>query len=520
MDSILPTGIVHLPSDDIHIFFEWVRKLQMVLLNWQKKVTEGDVNYDDILQYANSQAKLLHFENLVCPGHAEIDSQDIKSRFLDHFEKVNAHLIKYMPGNVEANYCILPQVLHGYGVLLPSNFTKHLIFPGQKLPLSGEQRLVHSINPCRTGLFQPPVKVSLEATKALTLNMLCEMAKQLDQYIKPLLEHMEMLVFFNLHHSQIFNNCVLHQLREVVSAKKAASSAHPSMISCLVIPSPQKMSKGKEDGVSIQNLANALNATRSYLVKLILGTATYSEIIAEGGELKLETINIEAESNTLTTFFATLEIASHVKSHEGLKGILCMLELFKYTSVHIPTIHNVCKQYRLDGCLMDPNLSRLVKLAADVEGSRENLRPVEAMEKITVVRASLCLNKPGSHVNSLDLFDAIANSAAFFQFVRDERFDEVNGQAVFDQQYQLITAQLQHEEYNENVLNHLVAAYKFILPFMDSKQNFEKLMSKVTSLDVSGGLKQLETVNSNITLIRLWFSRAEVRVQTIRTLCM
>ncbi|KAL5466916.1 hypothetical protein EMCRGX_G031078 [Ephydatia muelleri] len=47
------------------------------------------------------------------------------------------------------------------------------------------------------------------------------------------------------------------------------------------------------------------------------------------------------------------------------------------------------------------------------------------------------------------------------------------------------------------------------LPFMDTKQNFSSLMTKVTSLDVSGGLTQLETVNSNITLIRLWFSRAE-----------
>ena len=81
---------------------------------------------------------------------------------------------------------------------------------------------------------------------------------------------------------------------------------------------------------------------------------------------------------------------------------------------------------------------------------------------------------------------------------------------MFQQQYQLITAQLQHEEYNETVLNHLYAAFMFIKPFMDTHQNFHQLMSQVTSLDVTNGLKQLETVNTNITLIQLWFSRAGV----------
>jgi hypothetical protein len=47
-------------------------------------------------------------------------------------------------------------------------------------------------------------------------------------------------------------------------------------------------------------------------------------------------------------------------------------------------------------------------------------------------------------------------------------------------------------------------------PFMDSRQDLSTLMSKVLALDVTNGLRQLETVNANITLIRLWFSRAEV----------
>ena len=485
----------------------------MVLFVWQRKVQDGDVNYDDILLIVS---KLFQIGQLVC---CRSDSQDIRSllnNYLVLFEKVNAHLIKYIPGSPDAKYCSLPQILQRYGVSFPFEFTKHLMFPGEKVPPAGEQLLSNPANPSTHGIFQPPGQVSLQATTAITVKKLTAMVEQLDQFIKPILDHMHMLVFFSLHQSEIFNNYILLKLREEFSTMKSASSLHPSMRSSVTLPSFQMLSRereegSKEEGESLETLGEALNATRTFLDCLLQGTAKYSEIIAEGGELKLESINIEAEFKTLVAFFASAELVPQVKSHEGLKGILCMVELFQFTSVHIPAIHRVCGQYKLEGCLKDPSLKKLVTLAEEVEGNRDNLIPLEAAEKMDIVETSLCLNKPGAH-HSLGLFAAVANSAAFYQFVRDKKFDDENGQAAFGQQYQLITAQLQHEEYNENVLNHLIAAYKFILPFMDTKQGFDALMAKVTSLDVSGGLKQLETVNSNITLIRLWFSRSEVCV--------
>ena len=512
----LPQDIAHLPSDDVHKCFEWVRRLQKVLLDWQRKIHEGDCNYDDILMYASNQAKLFQLGQLVCVRSAIIDIRVIISIMNYYpllFEKINAHFIKYIQGNPDAKYCTLPQILHRYGVLFPPKFTMHLLLPGDNVSTSGEQLLVNTITPSTNGTFQPPGQnASLRATNGLTVKKLIVLAEQLDQFVKPILDHMHMLVFFSLHQSEIFNNYLLLQLKKELSIKKAAPSLHPSMMPSLTLSALQMLGKEqeegpKEEGVSLQILAKALNTTKAFLVKLIQGTAKYSEIIAEGGEL--ENINIEAEFNTFTAFFATVELAPQVNSHDGLKGIQSMLELFQYTSLHIPTIHGVCKQYKLEGCLKDPTLRELVMLAEEVERSRANLIPLEAVDKMCLVKKSLCLKTLGPY-HSLGLFAAVANSAAFFQFVRDKNFDSKKGQAVFGQQYQLITAQLQHEEYNENVLNHLYAAYKFILPFMDTKQNFSSLMSKVTSLDVSGGLKQLETVNSNITLIRLWFSRAEV----------
>eukprot|EP00731_Ephydatia_muelleri_P021717 Em0014g308a len=506
--------VIH--SDDVHKYFEWVSKLQTVLLDWQKKFDENNCNYDDILLFASNQSMLFEKGQLLCSNSIIIDAQQCQSKkdlYLELFEILNYHLIKYIPGIPDAKYSMLSQILHRYGVIFPSTFTKHILLPGESASPTKEQ-LVNHFSPCKTGLFEPPGQnISLKATKSLTLTELAALTDQLDEFLKPLLDHMKMLVFFSLNQCEIFNNYLGLQLKQECSAISVHPSVRPSntfsTLGALPKEEGTKEERPKEEGVALQILAKALKTTSHFLAKLIEGTAKYSEIIAEGGMLTLKSINIEVEFHILTTYFATVERRPQVSIDEGLKGVCGMLELFQYTSIHIPAIHKVVQQYHLEGCLNDPSLKEVVTIAEEVERSRANLTPREAVQKMQHVKNIMYLMNPGAY-NNLDLFPAVADSVHFFQFVRDKRFDDIEGQEAFGQQYQLITAQLQHEEYNEAVLNHLYAAYRFILPFMDTKQNFNSLMTKVTSLDVSGGLNQLETVNSNITLIRLWFSRAEV----------
>ena len=128
--------------------------------------------------------------------------------------------------------------------------------------------------------------------------------------------------------------------------------------------------------------------------------------------------------------------------------------------------------------------------------------------QLNIIKTSLCLEGSVNY-SCLDIFPVIANSAALYQFIQEKQFTGEKGQALFQQQYQLITAQLQHDD---NVLKQLSATFFFMASFMDKEQNFQSLMSQVTKLNTSHRLKQLDTVNENITLVRSWFSRAEVRI--------
>lgn len=167
--------------------------------------------------------------------------------------------------------------------------------------------------------------------------------------------------------------------------------------------------------------------------------------------------------------------------------------------------------------LQDPLLQELTEIIRHhtTDEDRSKTTPIMARDKMKRVKEILY---QGGKANSkcLDIFAAMTDSAAFYQFIRDKQFYDQQGSDTFLQQYQLITAQLQHEEYDDKVLNHLLAAFKVISPFMDTKRSFTELMQEVAALNVVSGLKQLETVNTNITLIRLWFSRTEVSIKFFR----
>ena len=207
-------------------------------------------------------------------------------------------------------------------------------------------------------------------------------------------------------------------------------------------------------------------------------------------------------------------------SEEGKKGIKHMLEMRQY-SPHILKIPDVCSQYQLVNCENDANLKELIQIVNNIEAAetRAEITGKDATQYMTRIQEILNFTNTSVANKSLKLFTVVANCAEFYQFIKKKGF--MNDKAAFISQVELITAQLQHEDYNETVLNHLTSAFKYISPFLDNKQNFSELMTKISMLccesagfghDPQKYFCQLETVNSNITTIQLWFSRAEVRV--------
>ena len=645
-----------------------------------------------------------------------------ENQFLDAFEQLNALLIRYIPGQPDANWCTLPSLLQGCGVILPLHLldliSQHVLFPGEEKTAEQKMRELLESQPFSyiTGKFQPGHGLSLKLNKTLSLHELYVLEEGLKNFLQPIDNSLDMLVFFKLHQSVMFDKYLQVYLRKEsetgVKEDHSATALSLTKSTCL---HPWTGDQSGVEGFPICVLQRALNRTHDLIIKLMQGTVTYFEVVTEA-ELSLETLNIVQEFSTFYSFSETY-LKPTLDGCEGLAGVESMLKLFQYIH-HIQTVHCVCEQYQLHGCLKDPQLlelcqqrvqaillewkqkfikqptnydevliyirqqeqlehfgqtictasavddiqdivtvismllntfeqlnvlltkyvpgqpdikwctlpsllqgwgvalpphllevisqhvlfpgeekaveflnndcstdnsglfepsyNKLLKLTkalfhyelsalvkelnalswSMLEAMLQNLKELrqyihyvpiirsvckqcqlqgcledcqlldlcqvvenlnmkaklkfdEACRKVEWMRNVLCFDNKASPC-CLELFVVVSDSTAFYQFVCDKQFVGEKGQAVFQQQYQLITTQLQHDEYDETVLNHLYAAFKLIEPFMDTHQNFRQLMSKVISLDVTNGIKQLQTVKTNITLVQLWFFRAEV----------
>ena len=500
-------------------YFEWVAEIQHALQYWSNKFQLQNINYGEVLLYASHYVKVAALGQSLCASSLVVDAssvQQVKTTFLQDFELLNALLLRYIPGIPDAKWCYLPSLLEEYGVCLPQRdqemLNSRVGYPG------GHQPDVRGtpLHPSTSGIFLPGHDISLTLHKNVTLKELSGIVRSVDKFQVPLTEHLRMLVFFKLSKSMLFDKYLRYFLKQITDSVQMPQATLSRMQFAdfgfsIGVPSasftPPSTKQAPSQGLPMTNLVHALRQTSDLMDKIMRGTATYSEIIAED-KLILQQLEIEREFAILSDYVQVSNLSSdHCK---GLDGIQSMLELFQYTT-HIKNIRSVCVQYHLKCALDDPLLQELTEIMADhvTEEDRSRMTPIIASEKMRRVKEILCLEGKTSS-KCLDIFAAMTDSAAFYQFVRDKQFYGQQGQATFSQQYQLITAQLQHEEYDEQVLNHLFAAFKVISPFMDSKKDFTQLMREVTVLNAVNGLKQLETVNANITLIRLWFSRAEV----------
>ena len=473
-----------------------------------------NINYDDILMLVYHYDLLKEVFEAVGGKTLLVDDQklnELKDQFHLKFESLNCHLLLYVSQLADDKWCTLPALLSEYGVALPkdlhSRIQKHVVFPKDD-NTDPEKLLKHPLPANKTGKFQLGNDITLKLTKQCSLRELSDLDQCLDELKKKLVTQLDMFTFFNLNRNVMFNKYLRLEIKRVLEEETLIEESAAKLytpVSSSVQPVLQK--KQPNVGISVMVLCKALVRTQALLQKIMNGEAVYSEIIAEG-EVDLEQIDVVHEFGNLKLYFSTFRLHDFHANFEGLLGLQSLIQLFQYTR-HVHTIHSVCEQYQLNGCLQDPHLQKLKELVdkLDSDDYRAKVTPKFACVQLKSVKELLCVREV-TFSHCFTIFAAVADSDVFSRFVQDKRFYGEKGQTNFHQQYQLITNKLQHEKFNESVLNHLPAAFKVITPFLDRNQTFHQLMTQVSSLDTVP--ISLETVNTHITLIQRWFSKTEV----------
>ena len=332
---------------------------------------------------------------------------------------------------------------------------------------------------------------------ALDCALLCDLellAENIKIFLHPLLPSLDVLVFFELRESQLFTLYLKNTLQPPFKLLDSHDTQQPNFAASNEVTSCNRRK---------QILNQAIQSVVVLLRRLCDGSATLQEVTLYGS-LPLCEIQVEDECKTLT-LFAQLFLKENPHCN-GLNGVTALLELLQIYG-HIFTIQQVCSQFELSEVESDPDLSGLVAVAEELksETRRGTLTMEDAVIKLSFVKEKLQIKDSGNQ-DIFQLFSVLKDGVEFFEFAKTKGFIGIAGRKHFTQIHTLVTTQLQHEEHDQDVLNHLQGCFAYIEPFLLKQSTFKALMDMISALpNIEMGIKQLRTVIQNMSIIKLWF---------------
>ena len=447
-------------SPDVKLYFGWIQMLQDSFQSLRMQLSKGDYTLKDITKISCVSKLLKQINDAICPNSLGFQISDLKGRFFELLQAIEDIFLLYNDSNNDS--LMLHHLLEHYHVSVPNAITNHL-----SLLSKSEYRALEKDKRGR------PLKLSIKPKDGLTLRQLEVLKQEIVEFVQRISECLKTAVFFFDHPCQIHKHYYDLFLQKEIQLPRT------------------------NEEITSDVFKRVLSSTTKALIDLCVGNVQYSEL----------PLQKEASISDLEFEFLMHFSELHGCSSEGLSGIRCMAVIGQLP-LQLQVMKKVFDQYGLKHC-HDSNFLKAIVESESMQQGKLTIQPCEAVKMLKHIESLLHCSFTQLQ-NTIRLFESVANSAPFYQFAMDRKFYGPKGMELFQQKYEILTAQLQHEEYDDAVLNHLYAAYRVILPFLNTDQDYETFMSNVVQLDATNGLKQLQTVNENITLIQIWFSRVEV----------
>jgi hypothetical protein len=263
--------------------------------------------------------------------------------------------------------------------------------------------------------------------------------------------------------------------------------------------------KNNQESLNIEEFCGILQNAYIHIESILKGSVSLLEIKA----LFIDTTtDNELEFQKAEAFFNS-RMQRKPNALEYYKNVMTLLKL----RPSIKSSIKVCKMFQLEGCLQSNSFKNLEMLYASKLSDESYWLELQLREASVLLMNIFSLFGTDDELvenwQYLDIIEALADSGDFYQFLVDMNFVGDGGQAHFQQQFRLVTQQLQGEEYQQEVLSHLSIAYKFVVSFTEFTGNFKDFFKLANSCDTTGILSVLKNINRNIDSLQLWFSRIE-----------
>ena len=421
----------------------------------------------------------------------------MQSQFLSEFESLNISLLKYIPEHPDAKWCTLPALLQEYGVFLPQKLremiSQYVRFPGEASHRNWEPP-THPVPPSTSGQFQPGHEISLQLAKNVDFYQLAELIVELNIFQEPLLAHLQMLVFFKLNKSVMFDKYLRAQIgynTEKLQQLKPQSLLPPPQFSSFSfsVPVPSLLlpiqceDGGGEEGLPIKIFVQSLKETEQFLIKAMKGDINLTIKDA----FDVQSLDIAKETSLLAQYSDMYHLDC-----SGISGAQRILQLCQWMDC-LQAIQIFGYKYQLKNCTQDPKLIQLVSITDGlISGEVTQDEAERILKRIKEVLISITNI---DDTNYLKLFRAIGDSGSTYQKLQD---------MCVLQRHRAVFQQLQHDTV---VVSDLPTGISLLSIFDDKEQDLTSLFSRVFEFsNVQECIQILKNINSNLPLVTQLFS--------------
>jgi hypothetical protein len=479
-------------------YLQWVSEVQNDLRQWKQRFEErkcSETDLEHLLKISTWNQKLKERLDVTNDILSEIS---IKGRIAE-FQKVSGNICGLLLFN--RKYSTL-KVLRDYQVLIPPALQ------------DGLEKVIDNI----TYFFDNPEGGTPKFRENAHLVMLNNLLEDLNKFLAPILPLLGFLMhffpgnhFFMAFYEKGSKSCQpkqneVVQIDEECSDDEDASNDLESRRASLGSPE-------EDHRFTMEVFCKILSGVELSLIRFLTGSISYEDlqylIKAQG----LEENDLELQFQVVARYPFREVTSDQIVHMGGIKDILC----FQQFTGFLTLLEELCKLYGLSQCLNDVKMKEIFQYLSVLQSSEQmmQLTSKEAAEYISSIRRHLHLPRGSTGGQCIQLFDIVRQSENFVQFLRERKFYGALGARQFEQNVQLITANLQYEEFQENVLNNLRIAYEFVSPFLDPDIEMNDFLEQVHNVCghdhnvVVAPFSQLKIANENIELIYLWFTRAE-----------
>ena len=302
-------------------------------------------------------------------------------------------------------------------------------------------------------------------------------AENLKSFLKPVHKFLPFMEYFHCNKSQLFDACM-----NQVSVE--------------------------EEQDSMQRLVNIIKQVKTKVDRIMTNdSVSYDDVSIM---CSLSRSNCQKEMEILHNFpeYKTSDVSSFLAMINDVNTLL----LFQPS---IESVVTLCNRFDLKSCLNDQTFEK-VKSINDVllfEDRKLQMQLSEALDYLKTIRQVFksstveCFSDE-ERKPYLELIAELAESEKFHLFLKSHRFLSERG--LFHNKLQLVTTQLQEEEYGSEVIDQLLPAFTLLSP-LDENIEFSALIDHIFQQENPLHYrKQLQMVNSSMEGIHVWFSGIDV----------